>query len=384
MTSAPILYDLTEFMATPLRTGIQRVGFEILSRWRGPGSLQPVQVDGDGCMRLLPERTTAAIKEFYQAGPGEIEAARQRVVALGREWNPPLDDEDIRRYRAVLNPELFYALPRMSLYHRLVDKFRERIFFIVYDFMPMLRPSFSPKGAVLSTMPYLRLLRRLDNLAFGSEATKQDFSKRIMRRDGPAGPVLASGGDGLGVAEPEFSPSRRRISVVGTLEVRKNYGAILDAFESLWQREVDVTLTLIGRYSHLEEPVRRQLERLRKEESRFQWLTDLDDKAVRDQVRDSRATLYASLIEGYGIPPLESLALGVPVIVTEGLPSITMLEPFGQVRLPQPDSAAIQRAVVDMLDDDFARRKYEEIRRLRLPTWDELVQRLAGWIDSGQ
>ena len=88
-------------------------------------------------------------------------------------------------------------------------------------------------------------------------------------------------------------------------------------------------------------------------------------------------------MEGYGIPPLESLALGVPVVVTDGLPSIAMLEPHGQIRLPQPTSAAIVQAVRDLLDDDFARRKYEEIRRLRLPTWAEMVGRLSAWIESG-
>lgn len=384
MTSAPILFDLTEFIATPLRTGIQRVCFEILSRWPGPWPLRPVQVNGDGRLQLLPEGTSRAMTDFFRAEPGEREAARERLVALGQEPGRALDAAEIRYHRAVLNPELFFALPRIGFYEDLAKKMCERVFFIVYDFLPMLRPGFFAKGGILHTMPYVRLLRRLQNLAFISEGTKQDFLKRIVRRDGPDGPVLALGGDGLGVAEPAFSPSRRRITVIGSLELRKNTAALLDAFESLWRQGVDVMLTLVGRYVHLEDPVRRQLERLRKDERRFQWLTDQDDNAVRDLIRDSRATLFPSLAEGYGIPPLESLALGVPVIVTERIPSIGMLEPLGQVRLTQPDSAGIQRAVLEMLDDDFARRKYEEIGPLRLPTWGEMVRPLPEWIETGQ
>src|SRR5438874_6218078 len=145
MTSASILYDLTEFMATPLRTGIQRVSCEILARWSGPWRLRPVQVDSDGRMRLLPEETTAAIGEFFRAGPGQTEASRRRVVALGQEPGPPMDAAEIGSYRAVLNAELFFALSRTTFYEDLAQKMAERIFFIVYDFMPMLQPSFSPQ-----------------------------------------------------------------------------------------------------------------------------------------------------------------------------------------------------------------------------------------------
>jgi glycosyltransferase involved in cell wall biosynthesis len=103
---------------------------------------------------------------------------------------------------------------------------------------------------------------------------------------------------------------------------------------------------------------------------------------VRHLIRGSRATIFASQAEGFGLPPLESLALGVPVIVSEGLPSIAMIEPPGQVRLAQPDAAGIRQAVLDMLDDTFARRKYEEIRGLNLPTWADLSRRLGQWIES--
>ncbi len=384
MTSAAILFDLTELTATPLRTGIQRVCFEILSRWRAPESLRLARVNGDGRMQLLPEGTAQAIQEFFRARPGQHEAARARLVHLGQEVGRVLDTEEILRHRAVLNPELFFALPRVAFYEELAVQMADRLFFIVYDFLPMLRPSFFAKGAILQTMPYLRLLRRLKHLAFISEATKQDFTKRIVRRDDWGGPVLALGGNGLGEAEPVFSPSKRRITVLGSLELRKNHAAVFDAFASLWEQGVDVTLSLIGRYVHLQDSVRQQLERLHREEPRFQWLTDQDDHAVREQIRGSRATLFPSLLEGFGIPPLESLALGVPVIVSEGIPSIAMIEPLGQIRLSPPDSPAIQRAVRDMLDDDFARQKHEEIRQLRLPTWSELVRRLPEWIERSQ
>src|SRR5262249_10185498 len=131
---------------------------------------------------------------------------------------------------------------------------------------------------------------------------------------------------------------------------------------------VDADLTFVGRMVWLPDADRQKLEELRRH-PRFEWLTDRTDEQVRDLIRDSRATVCPSLGEGYGIPPLESLALGVPVIATASIPSLGMISPHGQVRLAEPDSGSIRRAVRELLDDDFARRKYREIAALRLPSW---------------
>lgn len=384
MSPSPILFDLTEFMGTPLRTGIQRVCFEILARWRGPRPLQPVRLNGDGRVQLLPEETVQAITAYFQAAPPQREASRLRLVALGQQPGPTLDLADLRRYRALCNVELFFNPARVRFYEEVGTQMPDQVFLVVHDFMPQLRPEFFEKGGFLHTLPYVRMLRGLKHLGFVSEATRQEFRQRIVRRPDAGGPVLTWGADGLGVAPPEFVPGRRSFTVVGSLEPRKNPGAVLEAFAALWDRGVEVTLTMVGRYCRLEEPAQRLLERLLREEPRFQYLTEQDDNAVRALIRASRATLFPSLAEGYGIPPLESLALGVPVVVTAGIPSITMIEPLGQVRLARPDSASIQQAVLDLLDDDFARRKYAEIRQLKLPTWDELVQRLSDWIENGR
>src|SRR5262249_57828256 len=109
--------------------------------------------------------------------------------------------------------------------------------------------------------------------------------------------------DGLGVAAPEFTPHSRRFTVVGSLEPRKNHRAVLDAFEALWDEGTEVELTFVGRWVFLEEDVRRRIDRLQAEEPRFQWLREQDDAAVRRLIRGSRATLFASQAEGFGLPP---------------------------------------------------------------------------------
>jgi glycosyltransferase involved in cell wall biosynthesis len=377
-----VLLDLTEFITRPNRTGIQRVCHEFVSRWEADSPLVPVQVGPDGQMRLLPDDTFATMTRYFRADGPEAETARRRLRAYGDEPGRELQPDAVAAYRALLNPELFFAESRLAFYERLLPRMRDRLFFLVYDFLPWLRPNLFARCGLACTMGYVRLVRAMEQLAFISEATRSDYLRRIVRRDRPTGPVLMLGSDGLGRAEPRFDPHSRRLTVVGSLEPRKNHGAILDAFEGLWEEGVDAELTFVGRWVFHEEGMRRRLERLQENQPRFQWLQELDDVAVRRLIRDSRATLFASQAEGFGLPPLESLALGVPVIVSDGLPSLAPLEAHGQVRLPQPDAPSIRRAVLDLLDDRFARRKYEEIRGLNLPTWADLSRRLGQWIEG--
>ena len=102
---------------------------------------------------------------------------------------------------------------------------------------------------------------------------------------------------------------------------------------------------------------------------------------MREVIRDSRATLQVSLGEGFGLPALESLALGVPVIVAADIPSVAMIEPLGQCRIAAANPESIREAVLGLLDDEVHRRKCEEIRRLALPCWADFGGRLAAWVE---
>jgi glycosyltransferase involved in cell wall biosynthesis len=377
-----VLLDLSEFMHTPLRTGIQRVCYELICHWEAAVPLILVRVTPDGRLTLLPDETRAAMMTFFQTEGSESEAARERLRVYGGDGGREVRADDYWRYQALLNPELFYAPWRVAFYEKLLEQMRERIFFIIYDFLPWFRPQLFYQGAPLDTMGYFRLVRDLQHLSFISAATQEDFLHRVARKPRATGPVLMLGSDGLGMARPNFKPHHRRFTVVSTLEPRKNHAAVLDAFETLWAEGVDAELTFVGRRGELDEPVERQLQRLEREEPRFKCLEQVDDSTLRRLILSSRATIFPSLAEGFGVPPLESLALGVPVIVSAGLPSIAMIDKPGQIRLPQPNAANIRQAVLDMLGDPFAERKYDEIQGLRLPTWADLSRQLGDWIES--
>ena len=90
--------------------------------------------------------------------------------------------------------------------------------------------------------------------------------------------------------------------------------------------------------------------------------------------------LFPSEGEGFGIPPLEALHAGIPVIVSAGLPALDGLPGLGQIRLATVSVDSIADAVRSLLDEAEARRLWAEASRLHLPTWRDFSHAVAAWV----
>lgn len=379
-----LFYDLTEFVRHPLRSGIPRVVHEVAAHW--PASfppLVPVQLQGEGLVRL-PGETFTRMSEFIGDHPGNSDEARSWLLSLPEQPGTPITPKELAS-GILINTEMFDDWDRVDFYERYLDaQGGDRLFFLVYDMLPWVQPQWFHQSIITFPLGYVRLLRRSRHVAFISEQTRRDFLQRIMRHAADSGrlpgPVLSLGSDGLGMAAPEFRPESRLFTVIGTLEPRKNLMTVVDAFERLWASGEEVDLACAGRMGWLSDAEKNRIEKLTVSQPHFVWHADLADGGVRTLVRSSRATLYASHAEGFGLPPLESLALGVPVIVSGNLPSVQMIEPWGQVRLSVSDSRSVEQAVRSLLDDEVCRQKTEEIRKLRLPRWADLGREMAEWV----
>jgi glycosyltransferase involved in cell wall biosynthesis len=381
-------FDLTQFLALPLRSGIQRVSFETVRHWPNHLPLVPVRVSA-GRLLHLPDETFRQLHDYFTAAPTVADAAQVWLKRAGRELGEPLPDESIAG-SALLNTDVFTGHEQLDFYESLFRAgLGDRVFLLVYDMLPWIEPQWFAQAIITFPLPYLRLLRLVSNLAFISTRTRDDFLMRVLRqkdrRDAgrtgkPIGPVLPLGADGLGRSAPTFDPVGRRFTVIGTLEPRKNVMAVLDAFAQLWTEKVNVELVFAGRMGWLGEDDQRRVRELARSEHHFTWHDHPSDAEVAELIRSCRATLYPSLAEGFGLPPLESLALGVPVIVSDCIPSVRDLGPQGQIRLQTADVDSIRGAVRRMLDDSEARRLREEIARLRLPDWQGFGRGIAAWV----
>jgi glycosyltransferase involved in cell wall biosynthesis len=103
------------------------------------------------------------------------------------------------------------------------------------------------------------------------------------------------------------------VLAVGTIEPRKNHARLLDAFEAIGREAPQ--LVIAGAYGWSSEDA---LTRIRRGE-RDGWifhLPDADDALIAALYGRALASVYVSAFEGFGLPVLEAMVAGVPVLTT--------------------------------------------------------------------
>jgi glycosyltransferase involved in cell wall biosynthesis len=303
------------------------------------------------------------------------EALRERATAS----IAPGDLET--QFDALMLPEPSFHNESINLARRLLRSPRPAVCFVYYDALPLTHPDFF-RLDVDREIPVLRYhatVARAENVAFISSSIRHVFETRIARRALRNAVVTPLGADGL-VAVPPETPVRPMFTVVGTIEPRKRYPMVLDAFEQLWLEGHDYRLTVIGAPATDSETVARLRHLARN--ARLTWLEQADDDDLATVLSQSSAMLFISDAEGYGLPPLEALAVGCPVIVSARLPALDALPSAGQIRLEEPSVKTLVAAVQDLADPASNAAHRVRLEELTLPTWEAYAARIEEWVAS--
>ena len=117
---------------------------------------------------------------------------------------------------------------------------------------------------------------------------------------------------GLGVA-----PGRRYVAFVGTLEPRKDVPSLVRAFDLVAPAHPDVTLVLAGNRGWGGNAVESAVGEARAKDRIVLtgYVTDAENVAL---LRGAAVVAYPSLEEGFGLPAVETLACGSPLVTTSG------------------------------------------------------------------
>ncbi len=169
------------------------------------------------------------------------------------------------------------------------------------------------------------------------------------------------------------------VLAIGTLEPRKNYPHLIGAFAELGARHADLQLVVAGRDGPGRPAVDAAIARLpERTRSRVIVTGGVSDAARRALLERAALLAYPSIYEGFGLPVLEAMLVGVPVVAARAgsIPEVAgdaalLVEPTDEQQL----AAEIGR-VLDNTDvrAELVARGHDRARRF---SWDDTAQALA-------
>ena len=173
---------------------------------------------------------------------------------------------------------------------------------------------------------------------------------------------------------------------VGTLEPRKNLVRLIQAFDLVRRKShEDIQLVLAGGKGWKYESIFEEIHRLNLHDS-VRLLGYVPDEDLPGLIKGARAVVYPSLYEGFGIPPLEAMAVGTPVL-TSNTSSLPEVVGDAAVLVDPEDVGSIASGMEDIWTDGDLRQSLQEKGWLRAQrfAWDksarqtmDLYNRLLG------
>ena len=105
--------------------------------------------------------------------------------------------------------------------------------------------------------------------------------------------------------------------MVSTIEPRKNHTYLLNAFELLWDEGSDVALCFVGKIGWKTEKLIERIKQHPQLNKRLFMFNDLSDRELEYCYSHSRALVFPSYVEGFGLPLVEAMQRGLPAMASD-------------------------------------------------------------------
>jgi glycosyltransferase involved in cell wall biosynthesis len=277
----------------------------------------------------------------------------------------------------ILTPELF-SEPERPGFTAFLEERPCRIAAIYHDAIPIKYPDITWPKSVARHPAYMKLLSRFDRVWAVSASSRDEllgFWKWQGIASQPQVDVLPLGSDwkdtprqGAAIGTAAGLP---KIVSLGILEPRKNQSVIIEACAALRREGVEAELHLVGRLNpHFGLPIAHQAAARASEGERLHYHPRMEDAELFALIRSARATAFASIAEGCGLPLLESLWLGVPCLCSDIAPMLENAAGGGCAVIAGNSLEGWTEGLRRVLKDDAYRDHLaREAARRTLPTW---------------
>ncbi len=387
-----LFLDVTSSCKSAKSTGMQRTTRKIFTELRQRHAVTPISWNlGGNCYQLLGPREREILTNPFRVlslatarpeRPGESFLAELYRLVLRK--GVRLEDE-LKEGDLLLVPDIFRDR-RMDWLPRLIAQTAARSIAIFHDAAALHLGGLSPVNQK-RFHDYIEALAAFDLVICISQDSCDHLQRLWLDHGTPATATCVERWP-VEWERPEHraieNSSRNLIVCVGTLESRKNYLTLLRALESLWEEGLTFEFELIGRstgsYGH------KILPSIRKIQERgwpLRWLKHVDDERLERAYRDCAFTVYPSLMEGFGLPILESLSRGKPCICGDNGALGEVSAGGGCLNVDQTSSGALADAMRRLLTDQpLYARLSAEARARKFRSWSNYIDCLGEHMDS--
>ena len=313
----------------------------------------------------------ATLGENFRAVPetaGNYSVAEQIRIPLA-----------LRREGVTLFHAPHYVLPPLVMCRSVVT---------IHDCIHLMFPQYLPNRIALT---YARVSiglasRRATRVLTVSESSKRDILRFVDIPAEKIDVIYNAYDERFGVEPREEDVARVReryqlhdpfVLYAGTVKPHKNVERLIEAFDLVRKHGLDdLKLVLIGdeisKYAALRRAVHsHQLHKY------VRFLGYLPEETLAVMYRLASVFVFPSLYEGFGLPPLEAMASGTPV-VTSNVSSLPEVAGDAAVLVDPYDSASIADGIERVLGDDTLRRSLREkgLARAKQFSWETSVRRV--------
>ncbi len=266
-----------------------------------------------------------------------------------------------------------------------------RLALTVHDLSPVVTPEFYDVKRRMwhKFLNYKRAFGRANVIFAVSEYTKNDLI-RIFGIS-PEKIKVAYPGINNNDFRPDIGISRLRqvrniyglpgefILFLNTIEPRKNLAGLLSAFE---RTAGESSLVIMGRRGWKYKAVMQSIKNSKKS-AKIKYIGYADEKDKPAIIKLAKMLVYPSFYEGFGFGPLEAMAVGTPVIVSQvtALPEVSgdaalLVNPY--------DTGSITTAVEALLKDENLRRRLvaKGLEKVKQYSWQKTAREVLSGLNS--
>lgn len=263
-----------------------------------------------------------------------------------------------------------------------------RPIYFVHDLIPITHPQFCRSGEDGRHRERMKtVLQTASGVIGNSEATLDALALFAGSEGMKMPPTLAAwlGTDPLPPVSTGSPADRPTFIALGTIEARKNHLLLLNIWSQLIDRlgSKAPKLVIIGGRGWEADPVFDLLDRSDKLRVHVTELNNCSDKELGAHLASARALLFPSLTEGYGLPLVEALTLGVPVIASD-LPVFREIGGDIPTYLSPDDGVGWETAVLDYANKNSESRalQLKRMRGFQAPSWKSHFDKVERWLES--